>query len=144
MIWALIAVAIMALVILAVRSGRRSETKLSARTQERVEAYKQTIRRTGTPSQYDEMNDVELSDILTSAAQKLSAARNQRTSTMLGAATITLIAAIFVGIENGVQAFGITIVAGLIAGYGLNLVLTRHTSDWFRQNDLDEERLTID
>lgn len=144
MIWAMIAVVILTLFAVAILFSRNSENRVKSRIEERVEAYRQTIRRTKEPPQYEEMTDTELGDILTSAARKLQAEQHRRTMILLTAGAMTLVAAIFIGAENGVQAFGITIVAGLIATYGVNLVLVRRTREWFAENDLNAERLAID
>lgn len=144
MIWAMIAVVILTLFAVAVLFGRNSENRIKSRIAERVEAYRQTIRRTGTPPQYEEMTDTELGDILTSAARKLQAAQHRQTMILVAAGALTLVTAIFVGAENGMQAFGITLVAGLTTAYGINLVLVRRTRDWFTRNDLNAERLAVD
>lgn len=143
MIWALIAILVLVLIVAMVR-GRGSTARLSSRIEQRVEAYKQTIRRTKEPPHFDEMNDTELGDVLTAAAHKLNEARQRRVTTIIGATAVTLAVAVFIGADNGLQAFGIAAVSGVIVTYGLNLVMERRTRDWFDRNELNVERLAVD
>lgn len=143
MIWAMSAV-VAAILILAILRGRHTSARASSRIEQRVEAYKQTIRRTNEPPRYVEMNDTELSDVLTAAAEKLHTSRQRRFTTMFGAGAATLAVGLFIGLDHGLQAFGIAIVSGPIVTYGVNLVLERRTREWFTANDLNAERLALD
>lgn len=143
MIWAFILIVGITIVFTLTR-GRKSAGRTSTRIGERVEAYMKTIRRTNTPSHYDQMSDTELTDILTAAAQKLHAARHMRLNALMITGALTFALAIFIGAEHGLQGFGITAVVGVIVAYGVNLVLERRTRDWFNENDLDADRLAVE
>jgi len=130
--------------IMALTGGRSGTDRKKDMIARRVEAYIETIRRTGEPDHLNKMSDAELSDILTAAARRLHAQRTNRMIVTIAAAVAAVVIAMFFGAESGIQGFIIAGVIGAAATYGINAVLERRTGEWFRDNDLEPDRLAVD
>lgn len=122
------------------RVGKERE----ALTLRRVDAYIETIRRERSNRDLMSMTDSELRDLLHSGARNLRAADQKRGWTLLGLAGATLFSAIAVGSNDGWRGFGIVVVVGVIAIYGVNEYLMRRGRAPLEKRGIDIDRLTIE
>jgi hypothetical protein len=113
-------------------------------TERRVEAYMQTIRREGTNPELTAMSDAELKDLLLSSAHNLKVDADRRLYALLGAGGVALIAAIISASQDGWRGFGIAILVGVVAIYGLSEFLGRKMREPLLERGIDVERLRVE
>lgn len=124
--------------------NRSGQAYVTEHTEKRVDAYMQTIRRTGEPSALNDMNDSELRDILLASSRRITRYRANRIILLTIVSFATLIVAIFMAANSGLQSFAASIVVGAIAGYGIDRILERNMHAWVERQQLGIDRLTID
>lgn len=123
--------------------GRRDAERQQV-MERRVEAYMQTIRREGGDAPLNRMNDVELRDVLLSAARNLRVQAERRWYLIFGGGVGAVIAAIAVASDQGLQGFGIVVVIAAVALYGLNEFLGRRMREPLLAQGIDVERLRVE
>lgn len=123
--------------------GKRLAAR-EALTQRRVEAYIETIRREHAQPGLVAMSDTELRDLLLSTAHTLRSARERNGWVLFGAAAVALLSAILIGTEEGTSGFGVALLVGAVAIYGLNEFLGRRMAGPLREKGLDAERLKVE
>lgn len=115
-----------------------------ALTLRRVDAYIETIRRERRNADLVVMSDSELRDLLHAGARNFRLAGQKRNWLVLGVGAATLFSAIAVASQDGWRGFGIVVVVGAIAAYGLNEFLVRKARAPLERYGLDVERLTVE
>jgi hypothetical protein len=115
-----------------------------ALTLRRVDAYIETIRRERTNPELVRMSDRELRDLLDSGARNFRVASQRRGWIVLGLGAVTLFSAIVVASQDGWRGFGIAVVVGAIAAYGLNEFLLRRARAPLERHGIDVERLLVE
>ena len=123
---------------------RRVVSEREAVTERRVEAYMATIRREGGGSPLAAMSDEELRDLLLSSARNLRIENDRRLLVLMVGGIVALLAAILVATQNGVQGFGIALVAGALVLYGINEILVRKSREPLLARGIDVERLRVE
>ena len=123
--------------------GRRDAERQQV-MERRVDAYMQTIRREGGDSELNRMNDVELRDVLLSAARNLRVQAERRWYLVFGGGVGAVLAAIAVGSEEGLRGFGLVVLVAAIALYGLNEFLGRRMREPLLAQGIDVERLRVE
>ena len=124
------------------RRGRNAER--DAVTERRVEAYMQTIRREGSNAALMAMSDPELRDLLLSGARNLRLQGERRAYLMFGGTVLALLAAVIVATEDGLRGFGIALLVGAMALYGINEFLGRRMREPLEARGIDVERLRVE
>jgi hypothetical protein len=124
------------------RRGRDAER--DAVTERRVEAYMQTIRREGSNAALMAMSDPELRDLLLSGARNLRLQGERRAYLMFGGTVLALLAAVIVATEDGLRGFGIAMLVGAMALYGINEFLGRRMREPLEARGIDIERLRVE
>jgi len=124
------------------RRGRNAER--DAVTERRVEAYMQTIRREGSNAALMAMSDPELRDLLLSGARNLRLQGERRAYLMFGGTVLALLAAVIVATEDGLRGFGIAMLVGAMALYGINEFLGRRMREPLEARGIDVERLRVE
>lgn len=123
--------------------GRRDAERQQV-MERRVEAYMQTIRREGGDAPLNRMSDVELRDVLLSAARNLRVQAERRWYLVFGGGVAAVIAAIAVASDQGLQGFGIVVLVAAVALYGLNEFLGRRMREPLVAQGIDVERLRVE
>lgn len=123
--------------------GRRNAGRL-AMMERRVQAYMATVRRQAGDTPLNRMNDLELYDVLMSAAQNLKVQAERRWYFIVGAGFIAGLAAIAVGTQQGMQGFGIVVLVAAVALYGINEFLGRRMREPLVALGIDIERLRVE
>ncbi len=124
------------------RRGRDAER--DAVTERRVEAYMQTIRREGGNAALMAMSDAELRDLLLSGARNLRLQTERKAYLMFGGTVLALLAAVIVATEDGLRGFGIALLVGAMALYGINEFLGRRMREPLEARGIDVERLRVE
>ena len=124
------------------RRGRDAER--DAVTERRVEAYMQTIRREGGNAALMAMSDAELRDLLLSGARNLRLQTERKAYLMFGGTVLALLAAVIVATEDGLRGFGIAMLVGAMALYGINEFLGRRMREPLEARGIDIERLRVE
>lgn len=122
----------------------RVTTEREALTMRRVDAYIETIRRERRNAELVAMSDSELRDLLHAGARNFRVASQRRGWIVLGLGAVTLFSAIVVASQDGWRGFGIAVVIGAIAAYGLNEFLLRRARAPLEKRGVDVERLTVE
>ncbi|MDC9825595.1 hypothetical protein PRN20_17820 [Devosia sp. ZB163] len=120
--------------------GRRDAERQDV-IERRVEAYMQTIRREGGNGELARMGDLELRDLLLSAARNLRIQAERRWYILLGGAAAAVLAAIAVGTEEGTRGFGIVLVVAAVVLYEF---LGRRMREPLAARGIDVERLRVE
>ena len=115
-----------------------------ALTLRRVDAYIETIRRERTNAELVAMSDSELRDLLHAGARNYHIASQRRGWFLLGLAGVTLFSGIVVASQDGWRGFGVAMLVGGIAAYGLNEFLTRRARAPLERHGIEVERLTVE
>lgn len=123
--------------------GRR-EAERTEITKRRVEAYMQTIRREGDNPGLADMSDDELRDLLLSSAHNLRHQDERRSFLLFGGTIVAFGAALIVATEEGLRGFGIAMLIGAMALYGINEYLARRTRGPLIERGIDVERLRVE
>lgn len=124
------------------RRGRDAER--DAVTERRVDAYMQTIRREGSNAALMAMSDPELRDLLLSGARNLRLQTERKAYLMFGGTVLALLAAVIVATEDGLRGFGIALLVGAMALYGINEFLGRRMREPLEARGIDVERLRVE
>jgi hypothetical protein len=124
------------------RRGRDAER--DAVTERRVQAYMQTIRREGGNAALMAMSDAELRDLLLSGARNLRLQTERKAYLMFGGTVLALLAAVIVATEDGLRGFGIALLVGAMALYGINEFLGRRMREPLEARGIDVERLRVE
>lgn len=124
------------------RSKRDAER--DAVTERRVDAYIETIRRERKNPDLSAMSDTELRDLLLSGARNLRIQTERRLYLLFGGTVAALLAAVIVASEDGLRGFGIAILVGAMALYGLNEFLGRRMREPLEARGIDVERLRVE
>jgi len=125
-----------------VRNRRDSERE--AVTERRVDAYIETIRREQKNADLTAMSDTELRDLLLSGARNLRIQTERRVYLLFGGTVAALLAAVIVATEDGMRGFGIAILVGAMALYGINEFLGRRMREPLEAKGIDVERLRVE
>lgn len=125
-----------------VRNRRDSER--DAVTGRRVEAYIETIRRERKNPELSAMSDTELRDLLLSGARNLRIQSERRVYLLFGGTVAALLAAVIVATEDGMRGFGIALLVGAMALYGINEFLGRRMREPLEAKGIDVERLRVE
>ena len=123
--------------------GRR-EAERAKITERRVEAYMETIRREGGNPELAAMSDGELRDLLLSSAHNLRRQDERRTYLLFGGTIVAFSAALIVATEDGLRGFGIAMLIGAMALYGINEYLARRMREPLVEKGIDLERLRVE
>ncbi|MDV3250178.1 hypothetical protein DevBK_02405 [Devosia sp. BK] len=115
-----------------------------ALTLRRVDAYIETIRRERRNADLVAMSDSELRDLLHAGARNYRVASEKRTWFLLGVGGVTLFSAIAIASHDGWRGFGIAMLVGAIAAYGLNEFLARRARAPLERHGIDVERLIVE
>lgn len=115
-----------------------------ALTMRRVDAYIETIRRERRNAELVAMSDSELRDLLHAGARNFRVASQRRGWIVLGVGAVTLFSAIAIASQDGWRGFGIAMVVGALAAYGLNEFLLRRARAPLEKRGIDVERLTVE
>ncbi|HEY9011382.1 MAG TPA: hypothetical protein VIN06_10210 [Devosia sp.] len=124
------------------RSRRNAERE--AVTERRVDAYIETIRRERTNQELAAMSDTELRDLLLSGARNLRIQTERKAYLLFGGTVAALLAAVIVATEDGLRGFGIAILVGAMALYGVNEFLGRRMREPLESKGIDVERLRVE
>lgn len=124
--------------------GGRAAADRETVTRRRVDAYMATIRRDSPSDELAQMSDLELRDILLSGARNIRIDRERRVWVIAGTGVLALIAAIVIASEEGVRGFGIALLVGAVAIYGINEYLSRRIREPLRRLGIDTERLRVE
>lgn len=122
----------------------RVNKEREALTLRRVDAYIETIRRERNNAELVAMSDSELRDLLHAGARNFRVARERRSWYLLGLGAATLFSAIAIASHDGWRGFGIAVIVGAIAAYGLNEFLMRKARAPLEKHGIDVERLTVE
>ena len=125
-----------------VRNRRDSERE--AVTERRVDAYIETIRRERKNPELSAMSDTELRDLLLSGARNLRIQAERRVYLLFGGTIAALLAAVIVATEDGMRGFGIAVLVGAMALYGINEFLGRRMREPLEAKGIDVERLRVE
>ncbi len=125
-----------------VRNKRDAER--DAVTERRVDAYIETIRRERKNPELSSMSDTELRDLLLSGARNLRIQAERRMYLLFGGTIAALLAAVIVATEDGMRGFGIAILVGAMALYGINEFLGRRMREPLEAKGIDVERLRVE
>lgn len=125
-------------------SRGRANKEREALTLRRVDAYIETIRRERSNAELVAMSDSELRDLLHAGARNFRVARERRGWYLLGLGGATLFSAIAIASHDGWRGFGIAVIVGAIAAYGLNEFLMRKARAPLEKHGVDVERLTVE
>jgi len=125
-------------------SRRRRSADPETITNRRVEAYMATLRRERSNPRLSAMTDLELRDVLLSAAHNLRVEGERKITVLLGVAGVTLVSAVGIATQDGVRGFALTLAVGAVVLYGLNEWLTRRMREPIVAQGLDIERLKVD
>jgi len=130
------------IVVYFLRNKRDAERE--AVTERRVDAYIETIRRERKNPELAAMSDTELRDLLLSGARNLRIQAERRTYLLFGGTIAALLAAVIVATEDGMRGFGIAILIGAMALYGINEFLGRRMREPLEAKGIDVERLRVE
>lgn len=122
----------------------RRDAEREAVTERRVDAYIETIRRERTNQALSAMSDSELRDLLLSGARNLRIQAERRAYLLFGGTVAALLAAVIVATEDGLRGFGIAILVGAMALYGINEFLGRRMREPLEAKGIDVERLRVE
>jgi hypothetical protein len=122
----------------------RRDAEREAVTERRVDAYIETIRRERTNPELSAMSDIELRDLLLSGARNLRIQAERRVYLLFGGTIAALLAAVIVATEDGMRGFGIAILIGAMALYGINEFLGRRMREPLEAKGIDVERLRVE
>lgn len=125
-------------------SRGRVNKEREALTLRRVDAYIETIRRERSNADLVAMSDSELRDLLHAGARNFRVATQRRGWYLLGVGAATLFSAIAIASQDGWRGFGIAMIVGAIAAYGLNEFLVRKARAPLERRGIDVERLTVE
>jgi hypothetical protein len=123
--------------------NRREADRLQV-MERRVQAYMSTVRREAGNTPLNRMNDLELYDVLMSAAQNLRAQAERRWYYLVGVGFIAGLAAIAVGTQQGMQGFGIVALVAAVALYGIYEFLGRRMREPLVKQGIELERLRVE
>lgn len=136
-------VALVALVGNFLLRGRR-ESEREAVLERRVEAYIATIRREGDNKDLSAMGDVELRDLLLSAARNLKVQSDRKWLLLVGGGIASFFAAIMIATSEGTRGFALALLVGAIVLYGLNEFIGRRMREPLVERGIDVERLRVE
>ena len=122
----------------------KRDAEREAVTERRVDAYIETIRRERKNLDLAAMSDTELRDLLLSGARNLRIQAERRTYLLFGGTIAALLAAVIVATEDGMRGFGIAILVGAMALYGINEFLGRRMREPLEAKGIDVERLRVE
>ena len=122
----------------------KRDAEREAVTERRVDAYIETIRRERKNPELAAMSDTELRDLLLSGARNLRIQAERRTYLLFGGTIAALLAAVIVATEDGMRGFGIAILIGAMALYGINEFLGRRMREPLEAKGIDVERLRVE
>jgi hypothetical protein len=122
----------------------RRDAEREAVTERRVDAYIETIRRERKSPELSAMSDTELRDLLLSGARNLRIQAERRVYLLFGGTIAALLAAVIVATEDGMRGFGIAILIGAMALYGINEFLGRRMREPLEAKGIDVERLRVE
>jgi len=122
----------------------RRDAEREAVTERRVDAYIETIRRERKSPELSAMSDTELRDLLLSGARNLRIQAERRAYLLFGGTIAALLAAVVVATEDGMRGFGIAILIGAMALYGINEFLGRRMREPLEAKGIDVERLRVE
>lgn len=122
----------------------KRDAEREAVTERRVDAYIETIRRERTNQELAAMSDSELRDLLLSGARNLRIQAERRAYLLFGGTVAALLAAVIVATEDGLRGFGIAILVGAMALYGVNEFLGRRMREPLESKGIDIERLRVE
>ena len=122
----------------------KRDAEREAVTERRVDAYIETIRRERKNPELSAMSDTELRDLLLSGARNLRIQAERRTYLLFGGTIAALLAAVIVATEDGMRGFGIAILVGAMALYGINEFLARRMREPLAAKGIDVERLRVE
>src|SRR5690606_407218 len=122
----------------------KRDAEREAVTERRVDAYIETIRRERKNPDLAAMSDTELRDLLLSGARNLRIQAERRTYLLFGGTIAALLAAVIVATEDGMRGFGIAILVGAMALYGINEFLGRRMREPLEARGIDVERLRVE
>ncbi|MGV3491755.1 MAG: hypothetical protein ACO1OG_10580 [Devosia sp.] len=123
--------------------ARRQADRLGV-MERRVQAYMATVRRQAGDTPLNRMNDLELYDVLMSAAQNLRVQAERRWYFIIAGGFLAGLAAIAVGSQQGMQGFGIVVLVAAVALYGLNEFLSRRAREPLVAQGIEVERLRVE
>jgi hypothetical protein len=122
----------------------KRDAEREAVTERRVDAYIETIRRERKNPELSAMSDSELRDLLLSGARNLRIQAERRVYLLFGGTIAALLAAVIVATEDGMRGFGIAILIGAMALYGINEFLGRRMREPLEAKGIDVERLRVE
>ena len=122
----------------------RRDAEREAVTERRVDAYIETIRRERKSPELSAMSDTELRDLLLSGARNLRIQAERKVYLLFGGTIAALLAAVIVATEDGMRGFGIAILIGAMALYGINEFLGRRMREPLEAKGIDVERLRVE
>ena len=122
----------------------RRDAEREAVTGRRVDAYIETIRRERKNPELSAMSDTELRDLLLSGARNLRIQAERRIYLLFGGTIAALLAAVIVATEDGMRGFGIALLIGAMALYGINEFLGRRMREPLEAKGIDVERLRVE
>jgi len=122
----------------------RRDAEREAVTERRVDAYIETIRRERKSPELTAMSDTELRDLLLSGARNLRIQTERRVYLLFGGTIAALLAAVIVATEDGMRGFGIAILIGAMALFGINEFLGRRMREPLEAKGIDVERLRVE
>lgn len=123
--------------------GRR-EAEREELLERRVTAYMQTIRREGTNAELAAMGDLELRDLLMSSARNLKVQSDRKWLLLVAGGVACFLAAIMVATAEGTRGFGVALLVGAVALYGINEFAGRRMREPLIAKGIDTERLRIE
>jgi hypothetical protein len=122
----------------------RRDAEREAVTERRVDAYIETIRRERKTPELSAMSDTELRDLLLSGARNLRIQAERKVYLLFGGTIAALLAAVIVATEDGMRGFGIALLIGAMALYGINEFLGRRMREPLEAKGIDVERLRVE
>ena len=122
----------------------RRDAEREAVTERRVDAYIETIRRERKSPELSAMSDTELRDLLLSGARNLRIQAERKVYLLFGGTIAALLAAVIVSTEDGMRGFGIALLIGAMALYGINEFLGRRMREPLEAKGIDVERLRVE
>ena len=123
--------------------GRRESVRQEL-LERRVAAYMETIRRKRSNPELVAMSDSELRDLLLSSAHNLRVLSDRRWYLTVGGGMLAFVAAIMVATADGTRGFGIALLVGALAIYGLNEFAGRRICEPMIARGIDPERLRVE
>lgn len=123
---------------------RGRENERAQIMKQRVHAYMQTIRREADKPELAAMSDDELRDLLLASAYNLRQQADRRWFFLIVGIVAVFVAALVVAIENGSMGFGVSLIIGALALYGLNEYIGRRMREPLTARGIDVDRLRVD